>query len=215
MVKNVEIIASKWNCGDHLPLSGNVFFDNNMEMHIEPKNSIPSLMKRIIWNERTKKIYADKLRALLNSISDTLPDYQLKDMRVLEKVMENIISKLNAAIIEASDEITEEKLLTKYKMKMNGWWDMNIKQLYDEYRKAKKVYRSDRTTINKILMKKAKTAFRKKQDENKNKIEPNVDINIARSEIFKLFSESENRKTVQSEKNHNDIVEDFIQKNKA
>ncbi|RNA39739.1 hypothetical protein BpHYR1_018802 [Brachionus plicatilis] len=211
-----------------------------MEMHKEPKNSIPSLMKRIIWNERTKKIYADKLRALLNSISDTLPDYQLKDMRVLEKVMENIISKLNAAIIEASDEITEEKLLTKYKMKMNGWWDMNIKQLYDEYRQAKKVYRSDRTTINKILMKKAKTAFRKKQDENKNKIEvkqlvkqnrlyrlnrkslfkcmknniqdkcePNVDINIARSEIFKLFSESENR-NVQSEKNHNDIVEDFI-----
>lgn len=56
-------------------------------------------------------------------------------------------------------------------MKFNSWWDMDIKELCNEYKKAKRKYFDESTTINKIMYKNAKKAFRHKQDENKKKVE--------------------------------------------
>ena len=36
------------------------------------------------------------------------------------------------------EEIKEEKLIKKYKLKINGWWDKNIEEVYKEYKEAKK-----------------------------------------------------------------------------
>lgn len=71
------------------------------------------------------------------------------------------------AFMEAAQEITDENLMRKHKMKLNGWWDIGIKELYDNYKQAKSKYKNDKTTLNKILAKRAKKAFRMKQDENK------------------------------------------------
>ncbi|RNA33341.1 hypothetical protein BpHYR1_008786, partial [Brachionus plicatilis] len=75
--------------------------------------------------------------------------------------------KLNKAINEATNEITEEQLTKKNKMKFNSWWDMDIKELYNEYKKAKRKYFDESTTINKIMYKNAKKAFRNKQKNKK------------------------------------------------
>ncbi|CAF0747706.1 unnamed protein product [Brachionus calyciflorus] len=168
-IKNILIDDSESNCGDHLALSCELETNRN----VGDKETIICKKKenKIIWNEKTKKIYYEKLQDNLNGIITHFSEHVYKDQKLLQTSVENLIKNLNMALLKSAKEITRENLVKKYKMKFNGWWDMNIKELYDDYRLSKKNYKENRTTINQIRYKMAKKAFRKRQEENKQLLE--------------------------------------------
>ncbi|CAF0982559.1 unnamed protein product, partial [Brachionus calyciflorus] len=140
-VKNIKVLSSKWNCGDHLAITGTIETASTVEKNqFENKRQTKS---RIIWNEKSKRIYYEKLQLLLNELSDSLPAKHFQDNKLLLSSLEKLLDRLNNAILESAKEITEENLITKHKMKINGWWDLDIKVLYNEYYKAKKEYRNN------------------------------------------------------------------------
>ena len=105
------------------------------------------------------------------NIDYTIQEVEYNDLNKLENKIENIIIKTNQALKDSANEITTQKLIKNHKMKFNGWWDNDIKQLYTEYKNAKKNYNLQKTTLSKILYKRAKKAFRNKQEENKSLLE--------------------------------------------
>ncbi|CAF0780153.1 unnamed protein product [Brachionus calyciflorus] len=134
-------------------------------------------------------------------ISDKLQQSNFKDKETLTKVIENTLNKMNDAMLKAVDEIKEEKLIKKYKLKINGWWDKDIEDIYKDFVRAKKKYKNENTTVNKILYKKAKKAFREKQLENKEKeevkqlVKRNILFRHDRKRFYKQVEEKLSDKT--------------------
>ncbi|RNA17696.1 RNA-directed DNA polymerase from mobile element jockey-like, partial [Brachionus plicatilis] len=195
-IKNIKIIDSKWNCGDHLAIAGAVNVET-LDMNSHMFNNDKTNDQRIIWNETTKRIYADKLEECLNTINHTFPERYYTDKNTLVSAMGNLIIKLNKALLDATSEITEINLMKRHGIKINGWWNINIEKLYNEYRKAKKNYKNENTTINHILYKNAKRAFRNKQKkmkESKNELEVKklVKLNYTFKTKKKLFHQKVN-----------------------
>ncbi|CAF1104123.1 unnamed protein product [Brachionus calyciflorus] len=112
LVKNIKVISSKWNCGDHFALAGSLNLESNL---LNQKENEIKTKQRIVWNDRTKKIYFDKLECLINEISDTLPEIYFKDMKLLCNGLDSVINKLNQAMTDALNEITEENLRLFYR----------------------------------------------------------------------------------------------------
>ncbi|CAF1131656.1 unnamed protein product, partial [Brachionus calyciflorus] len=129
------------------------------------KGNITSWIDHIITSNESDNV------SNVDCISEKISSNVYSDKILLEKTIENVIEKIYKGMHTSLEEIKEEKLLKKYKIKLNGWWDLDIKEIYTEYRRAKKKYEEENTTINKIIYKKAKKAFREKQIENKNKQE--------------------------------------------
>ncbi|CAF1083217.1 unnamed protein product [Brachionus calyciflorus] len=165
IIKNVKIDKSLWNCGDHHALIGSIEETKN-SMEDEEINDDKKSKNKIIWNDITKNIYNQKVQTLLNGIRTSFPEHFYNDRKLLESAVECLMNKLNKVLIEALDEISESNLKIKYKIKLNGWWDHGVEELYKEYRKAKINYSREQSTINKIIYKKAKNAFRKQQQNN-------------------------------------------------
>ncbi|CAF0840273.1 unnamed protein product [Brachionus calyciflorus] len=119
-VTHTEICTdiSKWNCGDHLALSCSL--DETSEKlknyKIETKKQA-----KIVWNSKTIDIFNNKLQNLLHGVNDLIPGHVLKDKNSTKNHIEKLVSNLNRITLEAAEDITEENLIKKHKMKLNGW----------------------------------------------------------------------------------------------
>ena len=161
LIENPQIQLSEWNEGDHLAItcviSSNVKDTTATTDHMS--NSESTKQNKIIWNDQTKIIYNTVLEQKLIKVDYIMNENIINSRDQRKKFLEKMIMQINQCMSESADEIKVNKLITKHKFKINGWWNYEIKELFQKYKTAKYNFRQSRTSLNKILVKQTKKVF--------------------------------------------------------